>query len=245
MCAVKHLIYVAFALSLAFSPELRAVETLDLTTAGSSGWINDAFFTQADPQPTGTGYIRSFVRIQTNDPIEQGYNTDGRKVQFDENNSPQFTRSLLVDDIPAVTINDVDYWEFLLDINQEAGLPGGLLSLEAIEVYLAGSGDLLSYPSLGTKVYDLDGAGNSRIVLNYNLGSGSGSGDMFAYIPVASGGDYLYLYSRFGEQYPNNAGFEEWAVRDGESPRIPAPGAIVLGGIGVIAVGLLRSRRRI
>src|SRR5689334_22183195 len=50
--------------------------TLDLTTAGASGDINGATFTQVPMQPTGTGYIGSFLRIQ-NIGVEQGYNTGG------------------------------------------------------------------------------------------------------------------------------------------------------------------------
>ena len=55
---------------------------LDLTSQGSSGVINDAIFQQSDAQPTGSGVIHSFLRIQTNAPTEQGYNTDGRPLQI-------------------------------------------------------------------------------------------------------------------------------------------------------------------
>src|SRR3989442_1746946 len=68
--------------------------TVDLTTAGSSGTLNGALFQQTDPIPTGTGVIDSFVRVSAaNQDIEQGYNTDGRPVAYDEITDPNFTRS--------------------------------------------------------------------------------------------------------------------------------------------------------
>ena len=75
--------------------------TLDLTTAGSSGYIGDAYFLQVDPQPTGSGFIKPFVRLSSNQEVVQGYNTDSRPLEFDENNSPVFTRSLLLNDAPG------------------------------------------------------------------------------------------------------------------------------------------------
>ena len=222
--------------------------TLDLTTAGSSGYIDLAYFVQADPQTTGTGVIEPFVRLSTNQDVSQGYNTDARPLNLDQNNSPQFTRSLLLGDVPAVSLNGTLYREFLLDINQKGALAGSLLSLDTMEIYLANAGDLSGYPgSLGTRVYDMDAGADNWILLDYRLGRGSGSGDMLAYVPDScfdqSDGSYVYFYSRFGEHYANNAGFEEWAVRVGELlPRIPTPGAVVLAGIGVCFVGWLRRR---
>jgi hypothetical protein len=116
--------------------------TLDLTTAGSSGYIDLAYFVQIDPQTTGTGVIEPFVRLSTNQDVSQGYNTDARPLELDENNSPQFTRSLLLNDVPIVSLNETLYREFLLDINQKGAVGGSLLSLDTIEIYLANAGDL-------------------------------------------------------------------------------------------------------
>ncbi len=251
MGARMRFICAAFVSLIVLSSSLQAAPTVvDLTTPGSSGQINGAWFYQADPKPTGTGYIRSFVRLQTNDDISQGYNTDGRPLQFDENESGEFTRSLRLADVPVVTFGETEYREFLLDINESKGGDKRLLSLDTIEIYLGGSGDLLDYPNLGTLIYDLDDGADNWILLDYSLNPGSGGGDMLAYIPnslFTGEGDYVYLYSRFGENHANTAGFEEWAVREHESEYeppvvIPAPGAILLVGLGSIVVGLLRGR---
>lgn len=216
--------------------------TLDLTSAGSSGYIGDAYFDQVDPQATGSGFIQPFVRLSSNQEVVQGHNTDARPLDFDENNSPVFTRSLLLNDVPILYLQGTAYRGFLLDINQTK--TDSYLSLDALEIYVADEGDLTGYPSqLGTKIYDLDASGNNWIMLDYALNHGSGSGDMIAYIPdsLFVGGSYVYLYSKFGESEdsicPNNAGYEEWAAA------IPAPTALMLGSIGIGFFSWLRRNK--
>ena len=220
--------------------------TLNLTTQ-DMGKIDDAYFIRAYSQSTGTGVIKPFVRLSTNEPISQGYNTSARPLLYDENNSPKFTRTLSLSEVPVFKIGEIYYREFLLDINQNGTTDGRMLSLDQIEIYLAADPDLIGDPSsFGTPVYELNiGTENKWIKLNYKLNHGSGSGDMLAYIPdsLFVGGNYVYLYSMFGKNLSNNAGFEEWAVRKGDPlPVIPAPGAIVLGSIGLCLVGWLRRR---
>src|SRR5258705_12872594 len=82
----------------------NAAVVVDLTTAGSKGTINGAILQQYSPQPTGTGVLNTFLRVQ-NDGAEQGYNTDFRKLDLDQTNDPS-TRSLLLSEIPNVTIAD-------------------------------------------------------------------------------------------------------------------------------------------
>jgi len=212
--------------------------TLDLSTQGAIGSINGAIFMQYSPQPTGTGVINSFVRLQTSNgkaAVEQGYNTDHRPVQFDENTSPQFTRSLHLSEVPSVDIGGTTYREFLLDINQKASQP--YLSLDALQLFSGSAPDLTGYdPTTGTLAgltagFDLNAGGQSWIKLDSRLSHGSGSGDMLAYIPdstfarTASNPDpYVYLYSKFGVNFAGNGGFEEWAA--GKSLLTTANGAI-------------------
>ena len=222
---------------------------LDLTTAGASGFINGAFFQQVPDQSTGTGVIDPFVRLSTNDNCEQGYGTSGRGVPFDENSSPTFTHNLLLANVPVINIGGTNYLQFLLDINQTGDNP--LISLDQIKIYQSNTGDINStnLTDLGTQVFDLDAAGDAWIKLDYSLNSGSGSGDMFAYIPanLFSNKTYVYFFSRFGEEYNQNDGFEEWAIINLDDSLhiqfVPEPATYLMLGPALLALGYWRRRR--
>lgn len=211
---------------------------LDLTTEGSSGTINNVLFQQFDPDTaTGTGVIDSFVRIQASG-VEQGYNTDGRPLEFDEGHA--WTKSLLLSDVPTITIDGTGYRQFLLDINQDGQV---LFSLDKLQIALQSSGSLLGYSSIfSNPIYDLDDGGDNWIKLDYSLNAGSGSGDMIACIPdslFTGSNQYVYLYSMFGDNLAADNGFEEWSV-GANGPIVPEPATIILFGLA----GILSLRRR-
>jgi VPDSG-CTERM motif len=224
---------------------------IDLTTAGSSGTVNGALFQQIDPQSTGTGVIEPFLRLQANG-TEEGYNT-GFNPPFPDVKTGTWTHELQVKDIPIVTIGGVQYYQFLLDINQNRGGNGEFLSLNEIQLYTRPTQLLnptTNLATLGTLRYDLDAlpAGDSTIELNFLLNPGSGAGDMFMNIPVAFFGgapatDFVYLYTAFGNPNPSNDGFEEWAVLRGPSNPVP-DGGLTAGmlGFAMLAVGMLRRK---
>jgi hypothetical protein len=213
----------------------------DLTTP-TTVTVNGAIFTTTLQQSTGTGVIDPFVRVQDNG-VADGYNASARPVMADVNTSPQFTKDLLLSAVPIVNISGINYYEFLLDINQTAANP--LLSLDKIQIYtrataLTDANDLTDLTGSSTLRYDLDFGTDNYLKLNYLLNEGSGSGDMLAYIPVSLFGantDYLYLYSSFGETSPfiENDGFEEWAIQTPSTP--PPPTNVPEGGATVLLLG--------
>lgn len=238
----------------------------DVLEPSASATVNDAIFAPFDPDDsTGTGNFEPFVRVQGNG-VESGYNTDGA-IEF-QTKSGKWTHSLLFDDVPLVNVGGTWYREFLLDIDQNGG-PGRYLSLDQLIISLESEPDLTGYPGTnyvnfgGPVAYSLDDAlENSAIVMDARLfGPGSGSGDLSVRILDASfapdaTNKYVYLYSVFGMQTTvdvdgnpfsgvANDGFEEWGIWIGETPPppIPAPGAVVLGGIGMGVIGWLRRRR--
>jgi len=248
--ASKLFIFAIVAMAVAAAPQADAI-ILDLTTSGSSGTIGDGFFLQVDDQSTGTGVIDPFVRIQNN-PTELGFNTDHRPLNGDlddVNNSPQFTHSIKVNEIGSVDLGGVESIRFLLDINESGNTP--LISMNSFHILTAGRGDIGNLADLfseGTSIYDMDMSGDNTVELNYILNSGSGSGDMFAYLPrslfAGKEDQFLYLFSAFGVNQASDAGFEEWARIDGttENP-IPEPGTMLLLGSGLLG-GLAARRRR-
>jgi hypothetical protein len=196
---------------------------VNLTAAGASATVAGAIVTQIDAATNDTQTITPFVRLDA-DTREHGYNTDWRPLQFDERPNTAVTHSLQLDDVPVVTIDDVRYREFHLDIRQDRTSPR--LSLDEVRVYLADVGNLHQYnrtaQTLGgqTAIYNLDSGGDVSVTLNANLNRTRGRGDMTLLVPESAFGTvpaekYVYLYSRFGgvAGHRSNGGFEEWAVR--------------------------------
>jgi hypothetical protein len=201
------------------------VPTVDLTTPGATGAINGALFQQTNTQPTGCGVIHDFVRIQAHGPqaaVEQGYNTGSRPLQFDEQQSPTFTRNLQLSELPTVDVGGTLYRTFLLGVNQKSSQP--LLSLDELRLYASSSPNLTGYDSTAhtlaglSPIYDMNAVGPAWVELDARLTHGNGSGDMVLYVPDsqfanagAGANPYIYLYSKFGVNFAGNAGFEQWA----------------------------------
>src|SRR5437762_6319466 len=188
---------------------------VDLTGSNDSGSINGAQFVFTTPQPTGTGVIQPFLRVE-NTPTEQGYNTSGG-TPFDDKAGP-WTHDLTFGDLQntQVTLGGVSYFKLLLDVNEPGGSKS-LISLDQLQFYTStvGSQTTTNVGSLGTLRYTF-GSGD-RVILDASRNHGSGSGDMYAYIPTSDfasskTSDFVYLYAHFGSTDASQAGFEEWTL---------------------------------
>jgi hypothetical protein len=206
---------------------------LDLTAAGAVGILNNAIFSQFTPGPKGSGAITAFLKLSTNQAVEQGYNSDFRPVQFNEVTTGSFDYALKLGLVPTIVAGGGQlYYEFLLDITQSSSSPNNLLSLDDLRVYVTKSSTvnpnlLHNYSATGHTlqddagalyfpVYDLNpGTSSNYIKLDANLSSGLGTGDMIALLPATQLGtdpnQYVYLYSKFGVHYANTSGAEQWA----------------------------------
>ena len=228
----------------------QAAVEYDLAYDGAVETINGAIFQQWDePKPMGSGVIDAFVGIRGKTGGHQdGYNTDGA-LEFDTVGGGH-THALLLSDIPTVEFGGESYREFLLDINQD--VKSHMLSLDELTLYRAVTGTLTGYspdittrnstnPAFGAPIYDLDAGGDNYVKLCDLFGAGSGKGDMLLFVPESAfigAGNYIYMYSMFGDTMDGSDGFEEWAVGLG-GPIIPEPATIALLLLG----GLLLRRK--
>jgi hypothetical protein len=218
-----------------------------------SGTITNQYgtaeFDYTAQQPTGTGVIRPFLRIQ-NTPTEQGYNTSGG-TPFDDKAGP-WTHDIQFSDLQGTTVllNGQAYFKIMLDANEPNGA-NSTITLDSLKFYTSATGGAttLDINQLGTLRYDL-GANNS-VLIDASRNHGSGSGDMFMYIPASAfagtnANDFVYMYVAMG--YSDNTsegGFEEYSLIRNLTP-VPEMSAFfpIIGLI--VAVGstqLLRRRR--
>src|SRR3989440_12581297 len=115
--SLSALLIAAGSLLLATSAHATVVDLIN----GDSGTITNSYgtaiFEFTQPQPTGTGYIQPFLRVQ-NDPSEQGYNTSGG-TPFDDKAGP-WTHDLTFADLmtTAVTIGGKKYFKMIVGINE-------------------------------------------------------------------------------------------------------------------------------
>src|ERR1041384_4257270 len=210
-------------------------------------------FTQ--PQPTGTGYIDPFLRVQANG-TEQGYNTSGVTPQAPyDDKAGIWTHDIQFSDLQSttVTVNGTSYFKIMVDLNVPNGAKS-TISLTNLQFYTSrtGSKTTTTLSSLATLRYSMArGGGDNTVEFDAARNNGSGSGDAFIYIPTSAfagtnANDFVYMYVNFGSADETTAGgFEEFTLIRNLTP-VPEMSALFpIVGL-LVAVGstsILRRRR--
>jgi hypothetical protein len=256
----------AALLAFAISSSASAL-TIDLTSGGSQN-IGGAVFTTTENQSTGTGIINPFLRLQGNGN-ETGLNSNEPNAKLlDATKAGIWTHDITLADLGTTTFNSTNYYVFLLDVNETNSANGKLISLDTFQLYTRtssitdGSADTLAAVQSGGNLrYNMDANASTEVLLNYELNNGSGSGDLFVYVPTSlfaadTDSSFLYLYTQFGFKgvigekpntidYRSDAGFEEWATTKSRAQLVPDGGATVaLLGFGLAVIGLIARRKK-
>ena len=212
-----------------------------------------AIFQFTNPQPTGTGVIQPFLRIQANG-VEQGYNTSGG-TPFDDKAGP-WTHDLKFSDLQstAVSVNGQSYFKIMVDLNEPNGQGRSTISLDSLKFFSSSTGGATTtnISQLGTLRYDLDAGGDNQVLFDAGRNHGSGSGDAFFYIPASAfagvgANEFIYMYVKMGDSDDDGSagGFEEFTLVRNMTP-VPEMSALFpIVGL-LVAVGsthVLRRRR--
>jgi hypothetical protein len=249
-----NLLSAAFLFVLLGAPSIAISQVVDLTTGpDASGSINGAFFFATDQQPSGTGFIDPFLRVQ-HKGSEQGYNTDAG-FPFDDKHPHNFQHSLSLDSLATFDLSGIQYYKFMLDSNQN-GPSAHSFSLDRLQIYTSTDPSLMpttfSTDASGLRTLEL---GHLAYTLNNNDGTGAhvittaiGSGhyDATMFVPVSDfnqSDTFVYLYMFGGDNVRASGGFEEWTAATRVAP-IPEPNFMLFIAFSCAGFTLFRRRLR-
>ncbi|WP_340587236.1 DUF7507 domain-containing protein, partial [Erythrobacter alti] len=210
-------------------------DDVDLRIDGSAAIINGAIV-ETGSVNAGTGNFNDFLGVQ-NTGTEFGFNTDTPDPSNPHiKTSSNFTKTIKLSEIAVITIDGVDYYQFLLDVNESNANPTQQqISLDSFKLYTSTDATISTLAQLQAQhlAFDMDNVDPGNAATEYDVSvlftdaysSGSGRSDLSILVPVdaleTQGGGpadtYLYLYTEFGyagDDYRTDATFEEWRTVD-------------------------------
>jgi hypothetical protein len=232
-----------------------AATTLDVSTPGSDGYVQEAYFKYAPLSGTGSGAIDVFHRVQDN-PIEEGFNSNSQFRDTQSQAKLIQKQDLLLETLTLPGSANTQWYSFLIDTGESGN--NGKITLTKLEIYTsptdtsASVGNSNPTSGLGTLVYSLDKQpdlttdDDSTVTLGFT--SGNGSGDSFFVLPAsklasAAATDFIYFYVEFQGNSPGTGEEIGFALVPG-LPLIPEPSTYAaVGFVGLIV--MWSSRRKL
>jgi hypothetical protein len=217
---------------------------------------------------------------------ENGYNRNGAG---DATVPGGFVANSLVTKGDLLSDASGGYYIFTIDVNEANSGPTRFISLDDFQIFTGGSGidtdssggldpsevteawgtaampqpspgDASNLGNYATLIYNMDALEDSAVFIDYSSGTGSGTFDLYAFIPTtlfdAVGDDeMLYVFTEFGSytgatshDFQVEAGGEEVAVYTGEflgggiTTNLPEPHTALLSALGGIFLLARRAR---
>ncbi|HZM86354.1 MAG TPA: VPDSG-CTERM sorting domain-containing protein [Blastocatellia bacterium] len=135
-----------------------------------------AIFADHFTQPAGTGVFEPFLTLDANgqtstgnNRIESAYNTDGFTALYLDQLRPQWNERLTLGDLAQITLNNVNYYAFILDAN-EPGNNKSLISIDNIRIYTSATDNTAA---VGNNIANLNSLGALRWAMNDPLSTGT------------------------------------------------------------------------
>ena len=203
---------------------------LDLTAAGSFGTLNDAIVHHMDATwasangdlSHGTGPLQVVLGVN-HTGTETGYNTTATPLQTGMDTT--VAQALTLSQVPVVTVNGNQYYEFVLNVNEPTSANARKLSVDGLQFFVSDVSNLTNYNAnkntLGTlankvsPVYDLDaGDPTNSLLLRAKTNTGA-VGEIAFLVPVgnfasATPSSFVYIYTKITGAA---GGDEQWGVR--------------------------------
>jgi len=204
---------------------------IDLTT-GAIATIEGALFDTMSSSATGTGTVHPFLRLQDSEQPRDGVeeaanNAPSLGGQLDAKFSTKWLSLLSLSSLAVVILPDDpltphneagQYFKFVLDVGEPG--PSSLITLDEVRIFVSDQPDLYydgvwHDASAGsvvdpTLVYDMDKTADASVLIDSKLFSGgNGKADLSLFVPVFSGGQYVYFYTKLSGA---EGSFEEWGA---------------------------------
>ncbi len=185
------------------------------TAVDSAGTIGGVEFLRAHIQPSDLGRINSILHIRM-DRSEQNYSADKWPESREQNGN--LIHSTPIKDIPVVQIDESDYRESLIEINQTPSGSDSALARDQYPIWREAIGDLTAHASDPSKlIHDAAAPRHHLSMFDAGPNRASYSAHRISHDPddlFIALNSYLDLSSRLDERNPSIPDSEERAVRE-------------------------------